>query len=121
MAAPARRDAGAAVPRNAFDELGDQQQPLPGGARTDPTGASAIRSIVHLVELEYGASWYFCPARWPTVDGFAPLAACWDAWDTLMRRRKLDRLTILQGTRLARAREQDYQSIVHELVQGAFE
>jgi hypothetical protein len=35
-------------------------------------------------EVRLGAAWYFAPARWPTSDGYAPMAAVWTTYGGLM-------------------------------------
>lgn len=117
MAAPAR-DAGAAREPDAFDRLAAQDVPLPGRQR--PDGVHSLTRIIQLVELELGSHWYWCPERWPTADGYAPLRECWHAWDAMMRRRQLDRLNLLHAVRIGRfASAHDYATIVDELVHGA--
>lgn len=120
MAAPARERTGAAI-RNAFDDLADQQQPLPGTARSADDPAASLRRILGFVELSWGSAWYHNCRRWGTVDGYAPLAQCWDAWRLAMKHRILDRLNTMQATRNARAAQGDYASLVDDMLREAFD
>jgi len=60
-------------------------------------------AIAALVEREYGAGWWYCPARWDTLDGFAPYAEVWRAWGTMVRARAWDRLNLVRAMGTSRA------------------
>jgi hypothetical protein len=50
-----------------------------------------------MTELTIGPDWYFNPARWPTIDGYASYDAVWDGWRTMMQARALERLNIVRA------------------------
>lgn len=55
-----------------------------------------------VVHLEHAFShWYFDPARWRTVDGFAPWNVCWIQWRALQSVRAMDRLSLTRAVMLA--------------------
>ena len=54
-------------------------------------------------EREMGADWYFNPARWSTVDGFAPLATVWTTYTGLSALAAKERLSMATAVRLGMA------------------
>lgn len=52
-------------------------------------------------EAFWGASWYFNPARWATVDGFVPFQVLWDAWRTMQSVTAWQRLQTMHAVALA--------------------
>lgn len=72
-------------------------------------------AIARLVEREYGAAWWFNPARWETLDGFAPYLAVWEAWETMRRARAWERLSLVRAISVARAGEAGQRAIDTDL------
>lgn len=70
-----------------------------------PTAGVAFPAVARLVEREYGAGWWHNPARWDTLDGYAPYGAVWAAWETMRRARALERLSLIRAIAIARAGE----------------
>lgn len=52
-------------------------------------------------EAFWGASWYFNPARWDTVDGYVPFPVLWDAWRTMQSVAAWQRLQMMHAVALA--------------------
>lgn len=52
-------------------------------------------------EAFWGASWYFNPARWATVDGYVPFPVLWDAWRTMQSVAAWQRMQITHAVALA--------------------
>ncbi len=78
-----------AVPGHDDDESLDPEAALiaahrklahPTESRRGPTLALAALTC----EVRLGAAWYYAPARWPTSDGYAPMAAVWTTYGGLM-------------------------------------
>lgn len=67
------------------------------------------------VERFYGAAWYHAPARWQTVDGYAPWQVVWIAWRAMNAMVAYERLSmsraiaiaLAQGDAAGRARQQE--------------
>jgi hypothetical protein len=71
----------------------------PHESKTGPTLAIAALTC----EVRLGAAWYFNRDRWPTTDGFAPLAAVWTTYQGLMALDAKDRLSMASAVRLGMA------------------
>lgn len=54
-------------------------------------------------ERFYGASWYFNPVRWRTVDGYAPWGVVWIAWRGMQAVSALERLSMIRAISIAMA------------------
>lgn len=52
-------------------------------------------------EAFWGASWYFNPQRWATVDGYVPFPVLWDAWRTMQSVAAWQRLQITHAVAMA--------------------
>lgn len=76
-------------------------------------------AVARLVEREYGAAWWYNPARWDTLDGFAPYGAVWEAWETMRRAKALDRLNLVRAIGTSRAGERA-QRLLDSDVKEAF-
>lgn len=82
----------------------------------DPHAPTITLDLVcRLVELHWGADWYYAPAsgrwwwhkpsRWPTRDGYAPYDEVWRAWRTLQQERALLRLNLIRAIAVTKAGE----------------
>lgn len=49
----------------------------------------------------WGASWYFNPRRWDTVDGYVPFPVLWDGWRTMQSVSAWQRMQLTQAVALA--------------------
>ncbi len=54
-------------------------------------------------EVVLGAAWYFDPRRWPTSDGFAPLATVWTTYLGLHAIEARERLSLASAVQLGMA------------------
>lgn len=61
-----------------------------------------------------GAGWYYCPARWKTVDGFAPYDVVWDAWRTMTMDRAMQRLDQMRAIAVTKSGEKAAAMIEHD-------
>jgi len=52
-------------------------------------------------ERFFGAGWYFNPARWDTVDGYAPWSVVWIAWRSLQSIAAWERLSMQRAIALS--------------------
>lgn len=52
-------------------------------------------------EVRLGADWYYAPDRWPTTDGYAPLASVWAAYTGLSALVAQERLQLASAMQLA--------------------
>lgn len=75
--------------------------------------------VARLVEWGYGAEWWWNPARWDTLDGYAPYAEVWRAWQTMGQARALERLNVVRAISTSRAGERA-QRLVDTDFQEAF-
>lgn len=77
--------------------------------------------VCRIVEREYGAGWYYCPDRWPTADGYAPLDVVWRAWATLQMTRAFERLNMVRAIGITKSAERAsalYDADVREALGG---
>lgn len=65
--------------------------------RQGPTLALAALTC----EVRMGAAWYYAPDRWPTSDGYAPLATVWTTYAGLAAIDAQDRLQMASAVQLA--------------------
>lgn len=59
--------------------------------------------VVQQVERFYGASWYFNPQRWATLDGYAPWGVVWVAWRAMQAVQAYERLSMSRAVSLGMA------------------
>lgn len=52
-------------------------------------------------EAFWGASWYWNPPRWGTVDGYVPFTVLWDAWRSMQSVAAWQRLQVTHAVALA--------------------
>ncbi len=67
-----------------------------------PDGASHAPTLALMAltcEVRLGAGWWYAPEQWPTVDGYAPLASVWAAYEGLAA---LDAQALLVAAKAAR-------------------
>lgn len=72
------------------------------------------------VERFYGASWYWNPQRWGTVDGYAPWHVVWVAWRAMIALQAQERLSLTRAIRLGMAQGEAAKTGIDEDVAAAF-
>jgi hypothetical protein len=69
-------------------------------ARPDAAAHGPSLALMALTcEVRLGAGWWYAPHQWPTVDGYAPLASVWAAYEGL---EALDAQALLVAAKAAR-------------------
>lgn len=95
----ARPAAKAEGPTDEWDRLrAMQQDPVRDGGK-----ALSFATVCRVVEVRMGGAWWHCPARWPTVDGFAPYDAVWEAWGAIQQDRAFERLSLVRAIGITKA------------------
>ena len=74
---------------------------LAGGDKAQHAPTLAIAALT--CEARMGAAWYYDPRRWPTADGYAPLATVWTTYTGLAALDARQRLEMAQAVSLANA------------------
>lgn len=71
-------------------------------------------------ERFYGTGWYFNPARWTTVDGYAPWAVVWIAWRAMHAVSASERLSMTKAIGMALSSGEAGKSARDDEVRAAF-
>lgn len=71
-------------------------------------------------EVRLGAGWYFAPNRWPTSDGYAPMAAVWTTYGGLMALDAGAQLSSANAARLAASTDKGVERAYRALQKAAF-
>lgn len=113
------------VPGHAVDESLDPEAALiaahrkmahPDEHRTGPSLALAALTC----EVRLGAAWYFAPDRWPTADGYAPMAAVWTTYGGLMALDAGAQLSAVNAARLAASTDKGVERAYRALHNAAY-
>jgi len=84
--------------------------------RTGPSLALAALTC----EVRLGAAWYFAPDRWPTADGYAPMAAVWTTYGGLMALDAGAQLSAANAARLAASTDKGVERAYRALHKAAY-
>lgn len=71
-------------------------------------------------EVRLGAAWYFAPDRWPTADGYAPMAAVWTTYGGLMALDAGAQLSAANAARLAASTDKGVDRAYKALQKAAY-
>ena len=114
-----------AVPGHDVDESLDPEAALiaahrkmahPVESRTGPSLALAALTC----EVRMGAGWYYDPERWPTSDGYAPMAAVWTTYGGLMALDAGAQLAAATAGRLASSTDKGVDRLFKDLRKAAY-
>ena len=84
--------------------------------RTGPSLALAALTC----EVRLGAAWYFAPDRWPTADGYAPMASVWTTYGGLMALDAGAQLSAANAARLAASTDKGVERAYRALHKAAY-
>jgi hypothetical protein len=84
--------------------------------RTGPSLALAALTC----EVRLGAAWYYAPDRWPTSDGYAPMAAVWTTYGGLMALDAGAQLAAANAARLAASTDKGVDRAYKALQKAAY-
>lgn len=82
--------------------------------------APSLALAVLTCEVRLGADWYFNPARWATVDGYAPLSAVWIAYQGLQAIDAHERLSMAESGTIAQASGPKVRQAFERLERAAY-
>ena len=71
-------------------------------------------------EVRLGAAWYFNPDRWPTSDGYAPMATVWTTYGGLMALDAGAQLSAANAARLAASTDKGVERAYRALQKAAY-
>lgn len=114
-----------AVPGHDVDESLDPEAALIAAHRklahpAPSTHGPSLALAALTCEVRLGAAWYYAPDRWPTSDGYAPMAAVWTTYGGLMALDAGAQLAAALAVRLAHSTDKGVDRAHRALQKAAF-
>jgi hypothetical protein len=114
-----------AVPGHEIDESHDPEAALIAAHRklahpVDATTGPSLALAALTCEARLGAAWYFAPDRWPTADGYAPMAVVWTTYGGLMALDAGAQLAAASAARLAASTDKGVDRAYKALQKAAY-
>lgn len=114
-----------AVPGHEIDESLDPEAALIAAHRklahpVASTQGPSLALAALTCEVRLGAAWYYHPDRWPTSDGYAPMASVWTTYAGLMALDAGAQLSAANAARLAASTDKGVERAYRALQKAAY-
>lgn len=114
-----------AVPGHEIDESQDPEAALIAAHRkmahpVTSTQGPTLALAALTCEARLGSGWYFAPDRWPTSDGYAPMAVVWTTYGGLMALDAGAQLAAANAARLAASTDKGVDRAFKALQKAAY-